>query len=131
MPPFRRVGRPGLLGTVARTAVIAGTATATSNAVSRRGAQRSAEKQAYAEQQYEAEQAQQQAAAQQYAAQQYAAQQAAAQQAAAQQYAAPQPAAPAGGGSDLMTQLNELAQLHTAGVLSDAEFTAAKAKLLG
>ncbi len=32
---LRRVGRPGLIGTVARTAVIAGTATATSNAVNR------------------------------------------------------------------------------------------------
>jgi hypothetical protein len=33
----RRMGRPGLVGTMARTAVIAGTATATSNAVNRRG----------------------------------------------------------------------------------------------
>lgn len=31
-----RVGRPGLLGTVARTAVVAGTANATSNAMNRR-----------------------------------------------------------------------------------------------
>jgi len=33
--------------------------------------------------------------------------------------------------SDLMTQLTQLAQLHRSGLLSDAEFTAAKAKLLG
>jgi hypothetical protein len=30
-----------------------------------------------------------------------------------------------------MAQLNQLAQLHQAGVLDDAEFAAAKAKLLG
>jgi hypothetical protein len=40
-------------------------------------------------------------------------------------------AAPAGAGDDLMGQLNQLAQLHQGGVLTDAEFTAAKAKLLG
>ena len=42
-----RTGRPDLLGTVARTAVIAGTATVTANAVPRHGAQRAAEKEAY------------------------------------------------------------------------------------
>jgi hypothetical protein len=44
---------------------------------------------------------------------------------------APEPAlaAPAAG-SDLTAQLQQLAQLHTAGVLSDDEFAAAKAKLL-
>ena len=35
MPLFRRFGRPGLLGAVARTAVVAGTATMTAKAVSR------------------------------------------------------------------------------------------------
>ena len=30
-----------------------------------------------------------------------------------------------------MAKLKELAQLHSSGVLSDAEFTAAKAKILG
>ena len=39
-------------------------------------------------------------------------------------------AAPAGAGDDLMAQLTQLAQLHQAGVLSDEEFAAAKAKLL-
>ena len=42
--------------------------------------------------------------------------------------AAPVPAASAG--SDMMSQLTQLSQLHNAGVLSDDEFTAAKAKLL-
>ncbi|MEI5675709.1 MULTISPECIES: SHOCT domain-containing protein [unclassified Nocardioides] len=45
---MRRFGRPGLLGTVARTAVIAGTATATRNALDRRQ-QRNAEQEAEAE----------------------------------------------------------------------------------
>ena len=40
--PFMRIGRPGLLGTVARTAVIAGTATMTANAVSRHSQARAA-----------------------------------------------------------------------------------------
>lgn len=37
---------------------------------------------------------------------------------------------PAGGG-DLMTKLQQLAELKSQGLLSDAQFTAAKAKLLG
>ena len=51
----------------------------------------------------------------------------------AQQQAAPPPApAPAGAavGSDLTSQLQQLSQLHNAGVLSDAEFAPAKQKLL-
>ena len=55
----------------------------------------------------------------------HAAQEAAAQQAAA----APAPAAPAG--DDLTAQLEKLASLHPSGVLSDEEFAAAKAKLIG
>jgi hypothetical protein len=51
------------------------------------------------------------------------------QTAAAPAAAAPAPAAPAG--NDLTAQLQQLAALHTAGVLSDAEFAAGKAKLLG
>jgi predicted lipid-binding transport protein (Tim44 family) len=39
------------------------------------------------------------------------------------------PAAPAE--ADLNTQLQQLAQMHSAGVLTDDEFAAAKAKLLG
>jgi hypothetical protein len=45
-----------------------------------------------------------------------------------QEYAPAPAAAPAG--DDLTAQLQQLAQLHTAGVLSDEEFAAAKAKLL-
>ena len=103
-----RIGRPGLLGTVARTAVIAGTATVTTNAIHRHGAQRAAEKDAYAEQ----------------------------QQAAQQQYAPPPPPPqdapppPAAGGTDLVSRLKELAQLKEAGALTDEEFAAAKAALL-
>ncbi|GAA3226428.1 SHOCT domain-containing protein [Oerskovia jenensis] len=115
--PLRRVGRPGLLGTMARTAVIAGTASATAGAVNRHQ-QGKAEQQAE-QQQYEAQQQAQQ-------------QQLYAQQAAAAQAAQAAPAAPAaGGGNDLLAQIEQLGQLHASGVLSDAEFAAAKAKLLG
>ena len=117
--PFRRVGRPGLIGMAARTAVVAGTATAVSGSVQRHQ-QEKAQGQ-YEQQQYEA--AQQQAQVDQAA------------QAAAAQYAqpaAPAPAAPAaGGGVDLVAELQKLASLKEAGVLSDEEFAAAKAKLLG
>ncbi len=41
----------------------------------------------------------------------------------------PPPAAPAG--PSMIDQLNQLTELHTQGALSDAEFAAAKAKLLG
>jgi alkylation response protein AidB-like acyl-CoA dehydrogenase len=44
---------------------------------------------------------------------------------------APAPAPAAAPAPDLMAQLNQLAAMHTAGVLTDAEFAAAKAKLLG
>ena len=37
---------------------------------------------------------------------------------------------PAAAGDDLLAKLQQLAQLHGDGVLTDAEFTAAKAKLL-
>jgi hypothetical protein len=70
--------------------------------------------------QAEAYQAQQQQAAMEAAA---------AQAVAAQQAAAPPPAAPAGG--DMVSKLNELAQLKAQGILSEEEFQAAKAKLLG
>jgi len=45
------------------------------------------------------------------------------------QQAAPAPA-PSGGGDDMLAQLDRLGQLHASGVLDDAEFAAAKAKLL-
>jgi transcription initiation factor TFIID subunit TAF12 len=111
---------PGLIRGVARTAVVAGTATAVSNNVSRRQANRWAEKDQQAQQEaYMQQQYQQQQYAQQQAA--YAAQQ--------QAYAAPAPAAAPT--SDLVDELKKLADLKAAGVLSDAEFEAAKAKLLG
>ncbi len=44
-------------------------------------------------------------------------------------YAAPAPAAAPG--TDVTAELQKLAQLHQSGVLSDAEFAAAKQKLLG
>ena len=52
-----------------------------------------------------------------------------AQQYAAQQAAAPPPAAPAE--DDATTQLQNLANLHAQGVLTDEEFAASKAKILG
>ncbi|WP_246051154.1 SHOCT domain-containing protein [Nocardioides guangzhouensis] len=101
---------------MARTAVVAGTATAVSNRVSRRQAGRWA---AQDQQQYEHEQYQQQ----QYAQQQ-------------QQYQQPPPppppaAAPVDSGTDdMIEQLQKLGQLRDSGVLTDAEFEAQKAKLL-
>ncbi|MEI5584952.1 MULTISPECIES: SHOCT domain-containing protein [unclassified Agromyces] len=114
--PLGRGGRPGLIGMAARTAVVAGTATAVSGNVQRRQQQR------YADQQAE----QQMAAQQQWEAQQYQAQQAAA--------AAPPPPPPPpapGGGVDVVGELQKLAALREQGILDDAEFAAAKAKLLG
>jgi transcription initiation factor TFIID subunit TAF12 len=117
--PLGRRGRPGLVGMAARTAVVAGTATAVSGNVQRR------QQAKYADQQ-----AQQDAAAQQqWEAQQYQAQQAAAAQSAAAP--PPPPAAPAGGGVDVVAELQKLAALKDQGILNDAEFAAAKAKLLG
>lgn len=97
----------GLLRMAARTAVVAGTATA----VSGRVAQRQANK--YNEQQ--AQQAQQQAA----------------QQPAYQQPAAPAPAVAEPPKDEATMQLENLAELHSKGILTDAEFTSAKAKILG
>ena len=95
---------PGLLRGVARTAVVAGTATAVSNRVSRRQANRwsQQEDQQYAQQQ------------QQYAQQ--------------PQYVQAPPPAPAG--PDTITQLKELAELKSQGILTEAEFDAQKAKVL-
>ncbi|MEZ5382221.1 MAG: SHOCT domain-containing protein [Microthrixaceae bacterium] len=109
----RRMGRPGLLGTMARTAAISGTATAVSGRVQRNQARR-------AQADYDQQLAQQQVAAQQTAALQ------------AQAPVQPTPAqptpAPAGGG--LMDELQKLADMKASGLLDDAEFAAAKAKLL-
>ena len=114
-----RFGRPGLLGLAARTAVVAGTATAVNGAMRRR--QAAASQQAEDAQAYEWQ-------AQQAAAQQ-AAERAAAQQAAAGPYAsvpaqATQPAV------DVAGQLERLASLRDRGVLTDAEFETEKRKIL-
>ncbi|MEU1459684.1 SHOCT domain-containing protein [Streptomyces sp. NPDC005727] len=103
---------PGLLRGVARTAVVAGTATAVSNRVSRRQAGRWA---------------QQDSEQQQYEQQQYAQQ---------QQQTAPPPAPAAAqpaAGDDMTSkidQLKQLADLKSQGVLTDEEFDAQKRRLL-
>jgi len=90
----------GLLRGMARTAVVAGTATAVSNRVSRRQANR-------------------------WATQEDA-------QAYQQQQAAPPPApAPAAPAADPIEQLEKLGQLKAQGILTEAEFEAQKAKILG
>ena len=92
---------PGLLRGIARTAMIAGTATAVSNRVSRRQAGRWAAQEPQPE---------------------------------PQQYA-PQPtsaAPPAPAGNDaVISQLQSLADLKAQGVLTEAEFEAQKARILG
>lgn len=93
---------PGLLRGIARTAVVAGTATEVSGRVRRRQESRWAEQEAQQQPQAPAPPAP----------------------------AAPvAPAAPAGGNSTI-EQLKELAQLKAQGVLTDQEFEQAKAKLL-
>ena len=118
----------GLIGGMARTAVVAGTATAVSNRVSRRQANRWSQKDQAAA--YNEQYAQPQYAQPQYAQPQYAPppQYGPPQYAAPAQYAAPPPVAPAA--PDMTEQLRQLAQLKSQGILSDEEFTAAKAKLL-
>ncbi len=99
---------PGLLRGVARTAVVAGTASAVNGRVQRRQAAKFAEKDA-------------QVAAQQDAAYR---QQVSAQ---APPAAPPPAAAPA---TDVVTQLKGLAELREQGILTDDEFAAQKAKIL-
>ena len=116
--PLSRMGRPGLIGLAARTAVVAGTATAVSGAMA--GHQQQKAQSEYEQQQYEA--AQQQAQIDAAAAQAVAAQAAA---------APPPPAAPAAPAVDVVAELQKLAALKDQGILTDAEFAAAKARLLG
>jgi hypothetical protein len=96
---------PGLLRGVARTAVVAGTATAVSNRVSRRQAGRwAAQEQQYApQQQYYAE---------------------------PPPPPPPPAAAPAADMESKLAQLKDLAQLKEAGVLNDLEFEQQKARIL-
>jgi len=104
----RRMGRPGLIGTMARTAVVAGTATAVAGGVQRRQQGRADDA---------AQQEQMEADAAAYQAQQSA--------------PPPPPPPPAPAEDDLLTQLARLGQMNQAGLIDDAEFAAAKAKLLG
>ena len=99
---------PGLLRGVARTAAIAGTATAVSNRVSRRQAERWAQQDGpqYANPRADL-----------------------AAQTQAQAAPAPVEAAPAAA-ADPIAQLKELGELHQSGVLTDEEFAAQKAKIL-
>ncbi|MDY0908244.1 SHOCT domain-containing protein [Microbacterium sp. CFBP9034] len=113
---MRRRGRPGLVGLAARTAVVAGTATAVSG-----GMQRHQQDKANAEYEQQAYEAQQNQAAMDAAA---------AQAVANAQAAAPAAAPAAAAAPDMMAQLTQLATLHGQGILSDEEFAAAKAKLL-
>ena len=115
---------PGLVGTMARTAVVAGTATATVKAVG--GAMDSHSQAQQAEQ---AQAAQNQAQMDQMQAQMYQMQAQAAQQPAAMAPAQAQPQAPAP--VSMTEQLQQLAQLRESGILTDDEFQAAKAKILG
>ena len=93
---------PGLLRGVARTAVVAGTATAVSNRVSRRQAARWSQQ------------------ADPYYGQQQ-----------AYQEPPPAPAPAAAPAADPIEQLKELAELKRQGILTDDEFAAQKAKILG
>jgi hypothetical protein len=92
---------PGLLRGVARTAVVAGTATTVSNRVSRRQAQK------------------------------WSAQDTQSQPDPRAGYAQAPPPAPARDDSIDVERLSELARLHDQGALTDAEFTSAKARILG
>ena len=121
MPLLRRAGRPGLLGMAARTAVVAGTATAVSGAVQRR-------------QDNKAEAAQQEAMRQRQAIEEtaIAAVSGYAAPAAVPQPAPPAPPAPAAAPAmDLVSQLQRLGELKQQGLLTDAEFDQAKKQLMG
>lgn len=103
---------PGLIRGVARTAAIAGTASAVSGRVQRRQAEKFADRDAAIINQRA--QAYEQGAAQQYA-----------------QQAPPPPPPAAPSGQSVIDQLKELAALKEQGILTEAEFAAQKAKLLG
>jgi hypothetical protein len=108
---------PGLLNTVARTAVVAGTATVTSSAIIGRQQKKAAAAQQQQAESQEIAQLEQQIA--QLQADQF--------QAQVTPVAAPAPA----GGTDVLAQLQQLAKLKEQGLLSDAEFATAKAAILG
>jgi len=101
---------PGLLRGIARTAVVAGTASAVSGRVQHRqqGRWAAQEQQAAAQQAYDQQQAYEQ-----------------------QQAYAPPPPAPAQDTNSKIAQLKELAGLRDAGVLTHVEFELEKRKILG
>ena len=101
---------PGLIRGVARTAVVAGTASAVHGRVQRRQAEKFADRDA-------------QIAAQQNAAYQ--------QQVAYQPPPPPAPAQESAGGADVVGQLKALAELRDQGILTEQEFAAQKSKILG
>ena len=102
----------GLIGGIARTAVIAGTATAVSNNVSRRQANRWAQQEQTAQ------------PAPTYAQPQY--------QQPQPQYQAPPPPQPAAAATyDVYEQIRKLGELKQSGILTDEEFASKKAQLLG
>jgi hypothetical protein len=100
---------PGLLRGVVRTAVVAGTATAVSNRVSRRQAERWQQQGSYPSDQTEPAYVEQQPA---YG-------------------AAAEPPPPAAPAADPIQQLKDLAALRDQGVLTDEEFETQKARVLG
>ncbi len=122
---------PGLLGTMARTAVIAGTATAVSKGVSGSMNQRAAQQQTAQQQQQQAafDAGYQQAQTQEQAQQQQQQQQQ--MQAAQAQAGAPQAASPASTTDAMIAQLQQLAELQKLGILTPDEFAQQKARVLG
>lgn len=101
---------PGLLRGVARTAVVAGTASAVSGRVQRRQAEKFAgrDAQIYADRQ------------QAYVD----------QSTHPEPLAPPPPGAPGATQADVITQLKQLGELHAEGILTDDEFASEKAKVL-
>ena len=97
----------GLLGTMAKTAVVSGTATATRSAINRRQADKNVAAYSHAQQQVQGQQV---------------------------QYAQPAPAAAApapAAQDDTISQLERLGKLKDQGVLTEQEFEDQKAKILG
>ena len=101
--PFARSGRPGLLGTVARTATISGTAQVRANASKRHPT---------------------------HPEQSAALPDATAKNAGPGTRTPPPAPPPPAGGGELADQLSRLADLHGSGLLTDDEFAAAKARIL-
>jgi len=98
------MGRPGLLGTMARTAVIAGTASAVAGGTSRRATHRAAEQEQLAA--YQQQELVDQTAAQVQA-----------------QQRAPAP-------DDRLARIRELGEMRSSGLLTDEEFATEKARIL-